>query len=569
MGKLDRDPNRLVHKQFDVVIIGGGIFGAATAWEAASRGLSVALLEKADFAHATSSNHFKMVHGGIRYLQHMDIPRIRESAHERSALLRIAPHLVRPLPIVIPTYGNGIKGKGFVGTGMGIYDILTYDRNRGVKGTNRIPAGSFLSRKEVLKAFPGIHPDRLTGGALFYDGQMTSPARLVISFIRSAARAGATVCNYIKVTDFIRTHDRISGVAAIDRETGEELAIEGRIVINTAGPWAPRLLEMHPDIRISPPPTFSRDLAFVVPRKFSHPMAIAFATKSQDSDSIVDRGGRHLFAVPWRDKTLIGVWHKVYKRSPDRIEVRKSEIQNFVNEVNCGYPGLALTLDDVSLINTGLTLYGDENEQGSNTMSFGKRSLLIDHEQEHNVKGLISLIGVRATTARGMAEKAVNRVFARIDKPYTKSRTDWTPLFGGEVPDIQDLLTASQEGLGNMLPAGKITYLISLYGSQIPRIVRYGLNNGDLLQSIGTTQTLPSEVIHAVKEEMAIHLEDVLFRRVELSTSMLPADDVLMECAAIMKPLLGWDDATTASEIARAKTKFPNFNFKFDDEAAA
>ena len=153
-----RKISALVEKEYDLVIVGGGIFGVCAAWDAVLRGLSVAIVEKRDFSHATSANHFKMVHGGIRYLQHGDIKRIRESSRERSAFLRIAPHLTRPLPIVIPTYGHGIKGKELLALGMMLYDLVTYDRNRGILEERKIPKGKLLSRQEVLKRFPGIHP---------------------------------------------------------------------------------------------------------------------------------------------------------------------------------------------------------------------------------------------------------------------------------------------------------------------------------------------------------------------------------------------------------------------------
>ena len=187
MTKLDRNINTLTDTEFDLIVVGAGIFGACATWEAARRGLKVALLEKTDFAHATSANHFKMVHGGIRYIQHGDLARIRESAHERSALLRIAPHLVRPLPIIIPTYGHGIKGKEILWTAMRLFDLLTWDRNRGLLPEKNIPASTIITRSQILKLFPGIKTKGLTGGALFYDGQMVSPTRLVISFLRSAA----------------------------------------------------------------------------------------------------------------------------------------------------------------------------------------------------------------------------------------------------------------------------------------------------------------------------------------------------------------------------------------------
>ncbi len=194
---MKRDTLALTNYEYDLIIVGGGFFGVCAAWEAASRGFSVALIEKGDFCQATSANHYKFVHGGIRYLQHADLSRVRESCRERSVLLRIAPHLVRPIPIVIPTYGHGTKGKVFLRAGFAIYDLLTSDRNIGLSDPGQqVPNGKFISRKEVLERFPGLSRQGLTGGAILHEGQYYNPPRLAISFLQSAVEAGAVaVCH--------------------------------------------------------------------------------------------------------------------------------------------------------------------------------------------------------------------------------------------------------------------------------------------------------------------------------------------------------------------------------------
>ncbi len=177
----------LTEKEFDLIVVGGGIFGACAAWDAALRGMSVALVERGDFCEATSANHFKIIHGGIRYLQHGDIYRIRESSRERSALLRIAPHLTKPLPIAIPTYGHGLQGKELLKIGMSLFDLLTFDRNQHVRDLGQhIPSSWFMSREECLNSFPGLDQNGLTGAGIFCDGQIYNPPRLALSFIQSA-----------------------------------------------------------------------------------------------------------------------------------------------------------------------------------------------------------------------------------------------------------------------------------------------------------------------------------------------------------------------------------------------
>src|SRR5450755_1931129 len=199
-----RDMARMSGQEFDVLVIGGGAFGAAAAWDASLRGLHVALIDQSDFGAGASAECFKMVHGGIRYLQHGDIRRLRASCAERTALLRIAPHLVKPLPIAIPTYGHGRQGKAFLAAGMQVYDLLTLGRNFGLTDpARRIAPARLLSRNETLALFPEIEDRSLTGAAVFEDGQMYHPARLVLAFVRSAVGKGASAANYTQALRFL------------------------------------------------------------------------------------------------------------------------------------------------------------------------------------------------------------------------------------------------------------------------------------------------------------------------------------------------------------------------------
>ena len=321
---MKRNTDELTNKEFDVVVIGGGMFGVCTAWEATQRGLLVALVEQGDFCQATSANHFKMVHGGIRYLQHADFIRIRESSKERSAFLKIAPHLVQPLPIIIPTYGHGMKGKKILGAGMFLYDILTADRNNGILDSDRkIPNCKFISKQEALDNYPGLSDDGLTGAAVFCDAQIYNPPRLALSFLLSAVQAGALAANYTEVIGFIRNENRIQGVKARDMLNDGILDIRGKMVINTTGPWAGSFLERTLGIKLNPIPAFSRDAAFVVKKNLSNDYALATTLKTKDVDALFDRGGRHIFIVPWLDRgyTLIGVWHIVWEKGEDNISV--------------------------------------------------------------------------------------------------------------------------------------------------------------------------------------------------------------------------------------------------------
>jgi glycerol-3-phosphate dehydrogenase len=236
---MKRNLNKLASTEYDVIIIGGGMFGACALWEAAHRGLSACLIERGDFCEATSANHYKMVHGGIRYIQHGDLIRLRESSVERSAFLRIAPHLVTPLPILIPTFGHGMKGKEILRTGMFLYDLITADRNYKITDHDRhIPPCYTMSKEEVLNLYPGVKQDKLTGAAVFNDAQMYNPARLVLSFIKSAFELGADAANYIEAEKILIKNNKCFGVRAKDNLTSNVFDVKGKCVLNTAGPWA-------------------------------------------------------------------------------------------------------------------------------------------------------------------------------------------------------------------------------------------------------------------------------------------------------------------------------------------
>ncbi|MEO7985414.1 MAG: FAD-dependent oxidoreductase, partial [Gemmatimonadales bacterium] len=223
----------LANSEFDMVVVGGGIGGAAVAWDAALRGLSVALVERADFGGATSAESLKVVHGGIRYLQHLDAARVRESSRERSALVRIAPHLVHPLPYVIPTYGYGARSRWLLGAGFGLLSALTADRNRGIADSaRRLPGPRLVSRREALGWFPDLESNGLTGAGVFWDGQLYNPPRLVWAFIRSAVRAGAVAVNECEVTALLRLNGRVAGVRVEDRLGGASFDVRARVVVN-------------------------------------------------------------------------------------------------------------------------------------------------------------------------------------------------------------------------------------------------------------------------------------------------------------------------------------------------
>jgi glycerol-3-phosphate dehydrogenase len=555
---LKRDISLFSEGTFDVVVVGGGIFGACAAREAALAGLSVALIEKNDFSHATSANHFKMVHCGIRYLQHLDVQRLLESSYERSALLRIAPHLVQTVPIVIPTYGIGLQGKLYLGAGMLLYDLLTQKRNDQILDDKRILPTRFLSKSKLLSLFPNIKDSGLTGGAAFDEGQMYNLPRLSLAFIHSAAEMGAVVANYAKATGLLRKNGGIAGIKGVDQTTGELFEIRARCVLNTAGPWAHRLLASDQSVALKPAPTFSRDLAFTLPRKFNHGYGVALPSETKDNDVLMDRGGRHLFAVPWRNSTLVGVWHKVFDKAPEEIRVEDDELEQFQNEVEGAYPGLCSNIDEIQVINTGLTLFGDNAREKKQGLSFGKRSMLVDHARINGVDGLVTLIGVRATTARGMAAKAIRLITSKLGMNFgPNSDSAYIPVWGGDFNSFDQVKNHIKSIDGIHLSAKEADALAHNYGSNYIYVLKYISENIDLALAFPGTTTIKAEIVHGVREEMALTLKDMVFRRTDLGTDGKPEEKSLSICADIMASELGWSEEKKQNEINGVNRCYP------------
>lgn len=556
---MKRNLNELQDTEFDIIIIGGGIFGACAAWDATLRGLRVALIERGDFCGGTSANSFKMVHGGVRYLQHADIYRLRYSCRERSALLRIAPHLVQPLPIVIPTYGYGMSGKAFLGAGLYLYDLLTLGRNRGiVDNTRKIPLTRFLSRRQILDLFPDLKQDGLTGGAMFSDGQMYNPTRLVLAFIQSAIASGAKAVNYLEAVGLMRSGDRVTGVQARDTLTGDLLSVRAKVVVNTAGPWAEHFLGDSAGMPLPAKGTYSRDACFVVNRRLPGKQAVAVLGRTRDPDAVLSRPARHLFLVPWRNFTLVGVWHVVYDRRPDEVTVTAQDLESFIGEINEAYPSLNLTLNDVRMWNAGLVPFGI-NEPGATNLSYGKRSNLIDHQKTDSVDGLVTLIGIRYTTARADSAKAVDIAVAKLGVQAPRRDSTCIPIMGGDIPDFEVFVrnATAKQRLG--IDASVMRTLAHNYGTRLDQVLAYAEKDPDLAQTLGDTTVIKAEVINAIQHEMAVTLADIVFRRTDLATGGNPGDHALRACADLAARELGWTNEQRETQLQEVYKRFPSF----------
>lgn len=555
---MRRDLSVMAGNEYDLVVIGGGITGLAAAWDATLRGLSVAVVERRDFVHGASANCFKMVHGGIRYLQHADLARVRESSRERTTLLRIAPHLARPLPILIPTYGHGIKGKQILAAGGKLYDLLTFDRNRGIRDpAGRIPPTHAVSRAEALEHFPHLEPQGLTGGVLFHDGQMHSPARLALAFLQAAVERGAQAANYLEATRLDIAGGRVRGVEVRDTQSDQRFVLRGKVVLNASGGWVNRFLGRQPELALAVPPNFSRDACFVVRRRLVDRVAIAISGGTRDPDALVSRDARHLFLVPWRDCTLVGVWHAVHTRDPDDTAVSGADLRSFLDELRGSCPALAVEPGDVVHAQGGLTLFG-ENREGARDLSYGKRSLLVDHAATHGVEGLITLVSVRFTVARLEAERAMRAVFGKLDRPLPACATHTTPLWGGDFERFDALQQGARASAAASISNASLEALLRNHGSRHGEVLAALARDPGRRGALGASHTLGAEVLHAVRDEMAQTLSDVVFRRTDLGGAGSPGREALESAADLMAAELGWSAERRAKELDETQGVFPS-----------
>ena len=543
---MRRDIAALANREFDLVVVGAGVYGAAIAWDASLRGLSVALIDKADFGSGTSFNNLKTIHGGIRYLQHADFKRMRESVRERRNLMRIAPHLVHPLPFLVPTYrGSIMKSRTAMRVALFVNDLVSWDRNRIDDRGKHLPAGKTLSRDDCLELAPGIESENLTGGVLWHDAQMHNSDRLTLSFVLSAAEEGAVVANFVEATDLLCDRTRVTGVRARDVVAGAEgLEIRGKLVMNASGPWVDSLAG-HADHASHAGMSrrlfhFSKAMNLVT-RPVVRDVAVGVVSRRphRNRDAVIDTGGRFLCLIPWRDVTLVGTAHARYTGTADDVEATEEDIRDLLDDVNDAYPQAKLSREDVRLVHRGLLPMVSGTRNGSG-VTLVKSYLFDDH-----VEGLLSIVGVKYTTARDVAAKAVDHALALMGETHVASPSSNTPVVGGDIESFDDFLRNAEGDV----PADVLRHLVYTHGSRYAELLR-----GDCERVSDASPVLASELRHAVREEMALDLASVVLRRTELGTAGHPGRATLEASADIVQSELGWSDERKASELESLET---------------
>ncbi len=403
---MQRDLSQFADRTFDVVVVGGGIHGACVARDAALRGMSVALVEQGDFCSATSHNSLKTIHGGIRYLQHLNFKRAIESIREQQILRRTMGHLVEPLRFMMPTYGWAMRGPLAMGAGIAMFEGLTLGVS--VRDGNAIeaPKGRVMGPGKCKRLAPGIDTNALTGGSIWADAQVAYADKAVLQILEDAVAHGAVVANYVRAETVKIADGAVQGVTVRDQVDDQVYEIAATQVVNATGPWADEwLAEAAPEARALQV-ALVRSMNLVVDKPAPE---TAIAVKSKlESDSKIDSANRMYFMVPWQDKTVIGTTHFTHKGGLD-VTPDAKEVGSFVDDFNAVYPTLDIKARDVLYAYVGLTPGDDSTDADGAKLHESK---VVDHE---NATGLVSIVSIKWTTARLVAERAVDVLASRHD----------------------------------------------------------------------------------------------------------------------------------------------------------
>jgi glycerol-3-phosphate dehydrogenase len=532
-----RDLRRLADTRFDALVVGAGIYGVATAWDLATRGLSVALIDRGDIGGGTSFNNFKTLHGGLRSLQSLNLTQMRRFIRERRALARIAPHLIRTLPFVVPTVGHTKRSRFLMMLALALNDAVADDRNDGISDPAlKLPRGRVVSREEALGLNPVIAPEGVTGGAVWYDYQMTNADRVTLSFALSAVALGAVAANHVEATHLLLEGNRVGGMRVEDRLSGSAFDIRARVVVNAAGAWAPALLSRLAERQAAVPALkLSRAMNLVV-RKVVNGHACG---------GMVD--GRFLFLVPWRDVSMVGTSHDAFDGAPDGLSVSEQDLDNLLTDARAAFPRAALGRDDVRMVHRGLL----PMVEGHGThVKLLRESAVVDHAV-HGVAGLVSIHGVRYTTARDTAENTTDTVFLSLGQHPPICQTAVRPLLGGDVGDADAF--AVEVGTRDVpgVPAPVRTRLARIYGTACAPLIQLAAQQPSLVQGLGPGCDVTGvEIVYAARHEMAMRLSDALLRRTEAGSAGHPGAAVIARAAELMRQEHAWTDEHTAREIA-------------------
>lgn len=514
---------------YDLIVVGAGVNGLGIARDAALRGLSVALVEKEDIGSGTSSWSGRLVHGGLRYLEQGDIRLVRESLREREILFRLAPHIVKPVSLMMPFYNHNARPNWMIRVAMLAYDILSFDKST----VNH----KVLSRKKTISRFPDIGLDGLTGSAVFMDGQVVWSERLCAEIALSAVRDGVQLFTYAKVDGFMRESNRIAGITYRDQLTQERHILRSKLVVNAAGPWVDHVLNA----------AAIHGHRLIGGAKGSHLILNPFPGAPKDVVYYESRAdGRLVLIIPWGDKIMIGTTDTKYECDPDTAQADDVEISYLLGEVNQLIPLANLTPDDVLYTYSGVRPL--PYVPSTNEWKVPRSHVIHDHGPCHS--GLYSIIGGKLTTYRSLAEDTMKVVFASLKQPLPKCRTHKI-MFPGALGLNRVQVLAMLSDLGG-LGAETCQRLVDIYGVRAAEIAKLCEQKPDLKQVFDPeTGAIGAELIFTYDTEFCRTLTDVVIRRVMVGYNSDCGQRAVLTAAEILAQHLGWDAITRQSEIDR------------------
>jgi glycerol-3-phosphate dehydrogenase len=518
------NPAAIDRDRFDLIVIGAGINGAAIARDASLRGLRVLLLDKSDIGSGTTSWSTRLIHGGLRYLEHAEFDLVRESLRERERLLRNAPHLVKPIPLLIPIYRNARRGPALIRAGMLLYDLLSFDKS--------VDRHHMLDRAETLDRVPGLAPDELKGASIYFDAQATFAERLAVENAFSATQHGATIITYARVDRIVTEGAVVRGVEYTDLVKQKPHTAWGKVVVNVAGPWVDQVLSETKDERL------------IGGTKGSH-LAVAHFPGAPDTAIYYEAAsdGRAIFVVPWNGMYLIGSTDIRYRGDLDDVRVDDSEIDYLLTETNRLLPKANLTPQDVLYSYSGVRPlpFSPNGREGAIT----RRHVIKNHAP--CARGLLSVIGGKLTTHRSLAEEVVDKVLDQFGR-RVRCRTATLPLPGAAGISIgpfrRQLIGSSS------LPETTINRLVDLYGARATVVIALIEGEPALAEPFDeVTGAIAAEVVFAIREEMAETLTDILLRRTMVSLAAHAGIGPDQAAADIAVTHLGWSKARAKREV--------------------
>lgn len=516
--KIIRDVSLLTKNNYDVLVIGGGLQGAAVFWEAALRGLSVVLVEQNDFASETSAQRLKVIYSDLRFLPQMNFKQGRTVTHERTTLMHIAPHLVHPMPVIVPTYGNALQSKASLGLAVHLDNWVNLDRSHTLDLQKVTPKGRVLSKAESLELISGLPAVGLKGAVLFHDAQVYNAERLVLAFLKSAAQIGGDLANYARVVDLLCDAHRVCGVKVLDLLTDQVFEVRARVVINTASEWASHLTQRHlHNEQTSAYMTATN----IVTRPIFEDFAVGFRSRENS-----------FFITPWHGQSLIGTHYASPEANSERA------LDDFLGKINRAYPPAALKREDVRLVQRGRLPVSDKN-----------KPVIVDHRQD-SAEGVFSVSSSQPTTVRHTAAVVLDHVFRFWGAEPAISASDTVPLRGGEMQSFSEYLNREIAVNTWKISESLLRSLIHNYGSEYPNVLDYLPVKPWSVNTIHERKAvLTAQIQHAVRKEMAVRLSDFIFRRSEIVTVDQLEPKILDFCAETMGKALNWDEARTRSEL--------------------